>query len=88
MVVPVREVEGDYESITPGTGDYEVTYRVEGFTADGGAVIDRERRVVHPPFASRVEARPTAAKAASTGSYSRRSTRSGTRAWNRTRSTR
>ncbi|HEX4904146.1 MAG TPA: hypothetical protein VFU93_01755 [Acidimicrobiales bacterium] len=55
-------VEGDPEPIDPEHGDYAVTYRVEGFTAGGGAVVDVERRWVRAPYASRVETVPSGAK--------------------------
>ena len=52
-------VEGDHEPIEAEHGDYALTYRVEGFTNAGGAVVDLERRWVRPPYASRVETVPS-----------------------------
>lgn len=51
-------VSGDPDPIRVERGDYSITYRVEGFTDDGGAVVDLERRWVRPPYASRVETIP------------------------------
>ena len=53
--VPATPVEGDFEPIEATGSPYEITYRVEGFTDGGGAVVDLERRWVRPPYASRVE---------------------------------
>lgn len=53
-----RAVKGAPEPIRVERDGYAVTYRVEGFTDDGGAVIDLERRWVRPPYASRVETVP------------------------------
>ena len=52
------QVEGDPDPIALGGSPYAITYRVEGFTDDGGAVIDLEHRWVRPPYASRVETAP------------------------------
>lgn len=56
--VETAAVEGDPDPIRVERGDYSITYRVEGFTDDGGAVIDLERRWVRVPYASRVETVP------------------------------
>src|SRR5687767_13218091 len=58
LEVPVEKVEGEPDPIRLGAGTYVVTYRVEGSTADGGAIIDEERRSVRAPYASRVETFP------------------------------
>ena len=56
--VPSRQVSGDPEPISVVRDPYTLTYRIEGFTNDGGAVIDLERRWARPPYASRVETTP------------------------------
>jgi hypothetical protein len=54
--VPTEPVDGDPTPIDRGpAGEYVLTYRVEGFAPEGGAVIDLERREVRAPYASRVE---------------------------------
>jgi hypothetical protein len=55
LEVPIVDVEGDPAPIEVTRVAYAMTYRVEGFTPDKGAVIDTERRWVRPPFESRVE---------------------------------
>lgn len=55
-------VEGDPDPIVVEHGDYAATYRIEGFTEDGGAVVDLERRWVRAPYASRVETVPSRAE--------------------------
>ena len=56
--VDIESVDGDPAPVTVARTPYTIEYRVEGFTADGGAVIDTERRWVRPPFESRVETIP------------------------------
>ena len=58
LQVPSEDVEGDATPITLDRRDIVVTYRVEGFTAEGGAVVDTERHWVRVPFESRVETVP------------------------------
>jgi hypothetical protein len=59
--VVTEAVEGDPEPIVPVRRDYALTYRVEGSTTSGGAIIDLEHREVRPPYASRVETVPAEA---------------------------
>jgi len=51
---PSRRVEGAIAPIGDPPAEYEITYLVEGY-AEGGVVLDVERRVVRLPFESRVE---------------------------------
>lgn len=54
--VVTEPVAGEPTPIVRGAmEDYVLTYRVEGFAPEGGAVIDLERREVRAPFASRTE---------------------------------
>lgn len=63
--VPTEDVDGEPAPISITRASYRLTYRIEGFTADGGAIIDLEHRAVRPPYASRVETVPEGDDAAS-----------------------
>ena len=58
LEVPIEAIDGEPAPVEVVRTPVAITYRVEGFANEGGAVIDTERRWVRPPFESRVETTP------------------------------
>jgi hypothetical protein len=56
--VPIADAPGEPSPVVARRGDVLVTYRVEGSTPDGGAVIDSETHVVRAPYESHVSTVP------------------------------